>query len=412
MRAAPPANADNKRMALSIARDDLCSYLTLYHSLDNFDRQSGESGVMSVFARLGSVQYDPLNVVGRNPSLVLQSRVGGYAADILDKLLYKDRVLVDGWDKEMSIYAAADWQRFGRIRARRGEAYKSVLAWRGQTEILSHVERAMEEIRSRGPLASKDIDSGRCSFSSWGHKKISGAALDYLFSVGRLGVHGKKNAIKTYDAIENLLPKDALGAEDPFADDAEFCEWYVARRIGSIGAHWLRSGLGWNGYFINDKKLRAETFDALARKGLIVKARVPEINEDFYMRQQDVALLREKPDYDNCVRFLAPLDNMLWDRLMAHKLFGFRYTWEVYVPAEKRKYGYYVLPALYQNRLVARMEPQKHDAGMPLSVKNWWWEPGTAVTGRIKQAVKNGLNAFARYLRADGIDKKSLEKVF
>jgi len=81
------------------------------------------------------------------------------------------------------------------------------------------------------------------------------------------------------------------------------------------------------------------------------------------------------------------------------------HTWEVYVPAEKRKYGYYVLPVLYQNKLIARMEPVKQKAG-PLIIKNWWWEPGVKITKKLQNVVENGLKKFAEYLNVDDIDKK------
>jgi len=395
-----------------ITRDALCSYLVHYHSLDNFNILSGETGVKNIFKRLGSIQYDPLNVVGRNPYLVLQSRIKGFTADILDKLLYKDRYLVDAWDKEMSIYRTEDWKFFNRVRKSKDETYKRMLAWRGQTEVLSYTKEIIKEFKKRGHLGAKDVNLGKCKSNRWGHKNISGAALDYLFSIGRLGIYEKKNVIRIYDLIENLLPGKIINAKEPFDNDTEFYEWYVLRRIGSIGIHWLRNGLGWNGYFINDKKLRKEIFNNLEKKGLIQKITVPEINEDFYIRRQDTKSLQKKPDYDNCIRFLAPLDNMLWDRLMVHKLFDFQYSWEVYLPAEKRKYGYYVLPVLYQNKIIARMEPEKHEAGNPFTIKNWWWEAGISINGKLKSAIKNGLNMFSEYLNADGVDKESLGRIY
>ena len=399
-------------MTYSISKNDLCSYLVHYHSLDCFDNLVGESGVRKYFERIGSIQYDPLNVVGRNPDLVLQSRIKGFTADILYKLLYKDRFLIDAWDKEMSIYRTNDWPYFKRIRQCMDETHKRMLANRGQLEVLSFTKQVLEELKTRGPLGSRDIDLGKCKSNRWGHKKIAGAALDYLYSTGKLGIYEKKNAIKVYDTIENLLPKKILNAKEPFKKNNDFFEWYILRRIGSIGIHWLRSGLGWNGYYINDKNIRTETFKTLEKKGHIKKISVPEINEDFYIRRQDMDILHKKPDYDNCIRILAPLDNMLWDRLMVYKLFSFQYSWEVYLPAEKRKYGYYVLPVLYQNKLIARMEPVKQEIGKPFSIKNWWWEPGISINNKIKIAVKNGLKVFSEYLKADGIDKESLQKIF
>ena len=102
-------------------------------------------------------------------------------------------------------------------------------------------------------------------------------------------------------------------------------------------------------------------------------------------------------------RILAPLDNMLWDRLLVQKVFGFNYTWEVYVPMEKRKYGYYVLPVLYRNNIIARLEPVKYQKGRPFTFRNWWWEPGLKVTAGIKRAVKQGIDNFTCYLEASTI---------
>ena len=399
-------------MTYSITKDQLRSYLIHYHSLDCFDKLSGESGIKKYFEKIGSIQYDPLNVVGRNPALVLQSRVKGFTADMLDKLLYKDRILVDAWDKEMSMYRTEDWPYFNRIRAYKATSFRNMLANRGQIEVLSYTNQILDEVRVRGPLGAKDIDLGKCASERWGHKRIAGAGFDYLFSIGKLGIYEKKNAIKIYDIIENILPDRILNTKEPFNDDREFFEWYFLRRIGSIGIHWLRAGLGWNGYYVNNSKLRMEMFNALEKKGSIIKIAVPEIHENFYIRQQDMNIIHKEPDYDNHIRILAPLDNMLWDRLMVYKIFDFQYTWEVYLPAEKRKYGYYVLPVLYQNKIIARIEPMKQEIGKPFLIKNWWWEPKITINNTLKDAIKNGLKAFSKYLKADGIDKNLLQKIY
>jgi uncharacterized protein YcaQ len=135
---------------------------------------------------------------------------------------------------------------------------------------------------------------------------------------------------------------------------------------------------------------------------------VPEIDEVFYINQQDMGLFNIAPDYDNCIRFLAPLDNLLWDRMLIQKIFYFQYSWEVYIPIEKRKYGYYVLTVLYQNKIIARMEPIKQEAGMPFGIKKWWWEPNK----RLRNAVENELKVFSKYLNADGVDKETSQIIF
>ena len=401
----------------SLSKEEFRSFLIRYHSLDNFSRLSGnaKTGVLDPVAqikklmrRLGSVQYDPLNVVGRNPDLVFQTRIKDFAADLLEGLLYKERYLVDGWDKEMSIYPVADWPRFSRIRQSEAESTLETLKYRGQEEVLTYLPQIMEEVRKRGALKANDIKLGACKENRWGHRQVSGAALDYLNMSGELGIHSKKSAQKIYAPIENLLPERIINTPDPFPVDDDFFEWYFLRRIGAMGAYWVRSGPGWLGHYLSDPDLRKRILKKLEGKKTIVPIEVPEIKETFYIRRKDLPLLHEKNQYDGAARFLAPLDNMLWDRLLVKKVFDFEYTWEVYVPQAKRKYGYYVLPVLYRNSLIGRFEPVKHEKGRPLAVKNWWWEPALIGNGlEIREAILKGLENFAGYLQADGVDGES-----
>ena len=394
-------------MTQSLSRQELRSFLVRYHYLDSGGRLSGKAGMKKLLRRIGCVQYDPLNVVGRNPDLVFQSRIRDYNPALLDDLLYRERSLIDGWDKEMSIYLSADWPCFSRVRRVVTEMSKRTLRHRNQTEALSYLPQIKEEIRKRGPLSAREIKLGACEGGRWGHRQISGAAMDYLWTAGELGIYKKKNAQKIYAFIDDLLSEKILSAPDPFSGDDEFFEWYFYRRIGSLGAHWLRNGGGWLGSFMNDTALRQKIFAVLEEKKHIVPVRLDEINETFYIRKKDFHLLNEKSEYDGAAKILAPLDNMLWDRLMVKKVFDFEYSWEVYVPEKKRKYGYYVLPVLYRDNLIARFEPLHYVKGQPLAIKNWWWEKGLKVNSEIKQAVKQGLENFAAYLGAEGMDKKN-----
>ncbi|MBN2565263.1 MAG: winged helix DNA-binding domain-containing protein, partial [Candidatus Eisenbacteria bacterium] len=108
---------------------------------------------------------------------------------------------------------------------------------------------------------------------------------------------------------------------------------------------------------------------------------------------------------------LAPLDNLLWDRGMVQAIFGFTYTWEVYLPAARRKYGYYVLPVLYDDRLVARFEPESCRDGDPLRIRRWWWEEGIGVTRRMRSAAERALKRLAASLGADGVSAAALRRM-
>ena len=104
-------------------------------------------------------------------------------------------------------------------------------------------------------------------------------------------------------------------------------------------------------------------------------------------------------------QFLAPLDNLIWDRDMTEELFDFKYSWEVYTPVAKRKYGYYVLPVLYKNRFIARFEPEKCRGKEPLQIKNWWWEPNVKPTENMMKAVGDAFCRFSKYLGVEMMEE-------
>jgi len=401
---------------MTITKEEARKFLIHYHGLDDSNTFVGEEGVLKYMKRVGCIQYDPLNVVGRNSDLVLQSRVQGYSASILEKLLYEDRSLIDGWDKMMAIYSREDWPFFHRLRERKDIGIRGTLENRNSIEALELTGEIREILLEQGPMLSSKINLGSAGKGRWGHRKLSSAAMDYMFNVGELGIRAKKNTQKIYDLIENLLPKELLEHPEPFATDREFYKWYVKRRVGSLGLIWGRNGGGWLGHFLSDKKLRLSVLSELVEEKSLITLEVEGLDEVFYIRKEDYGILESlRNSVENSVkvaRFLAPLDNLLWDRTMVEKIFDFTYTWEVYVPVVKRKYGYYVLPVLYGNQLVARFEPEKQRGNEPLEIKNWWWEENIPVTEEMKEAVESCLKRFCDYLQADGIQEGSLEKIY
>lgn len=394
---------------MKISKAEARQFLIHYHGLDSSNVFSGEKGILEYVKRVGCIQYDPLNVVGRNADLVLQSRINGYNSGMLEKLLYEDRSLIDGWDKMMAIYLQEDWPFFHRLRARREIGVRATLSNRDSLEALKMTGEIREMLSSRGPLQATQISMGKTKKGRWGHGKLSSAALDYMFNTGELGVYAKKSNHKVYELTEKLLPQELLEAADPFAKDNDFYKWYFKRRVGSIGLIWGRNGGGWLGHFLSEKPLRNSIISELVEEKSLQTISIEGIDEVFYIRQEDVAIFDSVDgEREKVVRFLAPLDNLLWDRGMTERIFDFEYSWEVYVPVEKRKYGYYVLPVLYGNQIVARFEPEKQRGNSPLKIKNWWWEEGIVVSSEMEYAVQKALMNFCEYLQADGIHKDSV----
>ena len=392
---------------ISISKEEARRFLICYQGLNGSNTFKGKEGVLQYFKRVGCVQYDPLNVVGRNADLVLQSRIPGYSSSILERLLYIDRTLIDGWDKMMSIYRREDWPFFLRLREVKGKEVIEVLKRRASLEAVNLTGEIREILMRRGPL---QIHLGEAGKGRWGHRNLSGAAMDYMFNIGEIGIYGKKGTQKIYDLIENLLPHELLNCPDPFKSERDFCKWYFKRRAGSIGFVWGRNGGGWLGHFLSDKALRMSILSELVEEKSLITIFIEGIDEAFYMRQEDFAILDSaRMDKEAAVRFLAPLDNILWDREMVERIFNFKYSWEVYLQLPKRKYGYYVLPVLYGDKLVARFEPENQRGSSPLRGKNWWWEDGISISNQMRVHILDGFERFAQYL-GTGFEKESIKR--
>lgn len=389
---------------MTISKADARNFYLHYQGLSD-DQRMGEQGILDYVARVGCIQYDPLNVVGRNADLVLQARIADYRPEMLEHLLYRDRLLVDGWDKMMSIYRREDWPFFRFVRERSGRDAIHTLRYRKSLEALEHLDEVMALLREKGPMLPRQLDLGSVGDSAnrWGHRNLASAAMDYLFHTGKLGVERKMGVNKVYAPIETLLPEELVNKPNPFETEEAFVRWYVLRRLGSVGMIWARDGGAWLGQYLCDRELRRGVLDQLVSDGEIIPVEVEDIPEPLYVRREDMPLFDLPPVSGENVRVLAPLDNLLWDRGLIAKVFDFEYTWEVYVPASKRKYGYYVLPVLCGDRLIARFEPEK--AADCLRMKNWWWEPDVRDAAKLMEPVLRELERFAvRMGKREGVD--------
>ncbi len=398
---------------IRIFKEEMRKFLVIYQGLCTTQPFVGKEGILNFFKRVGCIQFDPLNVVGRNPDLVLQSRINNYSNELLNDMLYKDRSLIDGWDKMMAIYLTGDWPYFRRLRIEKQSEIERILVHRNSIEALDHIDEINEFITKNGAVLASKIDVGSTKKGRWGHGKLSSAAMDYMYNIGIIGISEKKNNQKVYDLIERLLPIDIIDRKDPFDNDNDYYKWCIKRRIGSIGIYWERDGGGWIGYSIADKVLRKRVLLQLLEEGEILPVEVEGLEkESFYIRKEDISLLNHMDEhFEKKVSFLAPLDNLLWDRKLVKDIFDFEYSWEVYIPVEKRKYGYYVLPVLYGDNIIARFEPDVHRGNDPLNIKNWWWEDGYKPTASTVDKIMEAFTKFCKYLGTDKLSEEVYMKI-
>ncbi|HEY5628137.1 MAG TPA: crosslink repair DNA glycosylase YcaQ family protein [Candidatus Limnocylindrales bacterium] len=346
------------------------------------------ASVMRVVDRLGSLQFDPLEVAGRNHDLVLLARIAGYRRQWTHDLLYRDRVLYETYNKMFSLVPTAElpWYRHAWDQER--EAHE-----RGSfDEHAPLVEELLARIRDGGPLSSTDMEPRAAIDWYWRPTNPVRALLEALAEAGILAIARREGNRRIYDLTERLFPAELLDRRPPERDQRlhKLRSRYQANGLlGATGEYTLWYGAARSATERNE--LRAE----LEGRGDIVPVVVEGLKGHRFVPATSLPLLDQaeaevagegervgpwsvgrpggsSPD----VAFLAPLDPLAWDRDLLLRLYGFDYRWEVYVPAAKRRWGYYVLPLLWGDRLVGRIEPRIDRKAKALGVLDLWWEAG------------------------------------
>ncbi|MFZ5351980.1 MAG: winged helix-turn-helix domain-containing protein [Bacillota bacterium] len=356
----------------------------------------GKEGIMEYIRQVGSIQFDPLNIAGRNPELVLQSRVEDFRPGMLEELLYEDRRLLDGWDKMMCIYPLEDWPFFKRYR---DECYNRYYKEGNKiTSVLSEVRKLITE---KGPLSSIELPYDEKISWPWGKTTLSRAVLESMYYWGELVIHHKVNTRRVYDFACKHIPEEIFYSSDPNLTAEQYVDWHVLRRLGSVGLLWGKAGDAWIGMKDVKSKERTEALARLLAENIVVEIHLEGIKQPVYARKADIDRIGIPEDTgltDDKACIIAPLDNLLWDRKFINELFGFDYRWEVYKPVEQRDYGYYVLPVLYGDSFVARFEPGREKDTGALIIKNWWWEPNVEQTDKMREELRLCFKKFMDFL--------------
>jgi uncharacterized protein YcaQ len=382
---------------MELSKTEARLFLLNHHRLFPARNLIGEDGVLDYIRHVGCIQFDPLNVVGRNPDLVLQSRIKNYRPSILRNLLYKNRKLMDGWDKMASIYVIEDWPFFTKHR----DAIEQRTIERRPTR--ATINYVLDELTTNGPHSSLHYKGSEKVDWFWGPTNLYRAALEYLFSIGQIGIESRINNRRNFDLIENLLPGCIRERSDPFKTLDKYHDWHFYRRTGSMGIIDSRAE-NWRGILDVNKNNRIRTLDRLERSGQLVCIKIEGFSgKTFYIREKD------KPTLDSLFRkdqnpknasIIAPLDNLIWNRRIIRELFDFNYVWEVYKPKKDRKFGYYVLPVLFKDRFIARFEPKFNKKLKTLTIINWWWENNVDQDSTMIQALEYCFRDFLRFLNA------------
>ncbi|MFC3078956.1 winged helix-turn-helix domain-containing protein [Phenylobacterium terrae] len=329
----------------------------------------GPRQLMRTIERLGVIQIDSVNVVSRTHYLPLFARLGAYPRPLIDELAWGKRPrLVEYWAHEASLIPPTTHPL---LRWRMADAAEGVGVWKGIARFLREhpqlVDRTLEEIRTRGPLAASDFDWGQKKREKWWGWNEPKRALEGLFWTGRLTTATRRNSFeRVYGLPQKVLPRAVVETPTPPRDEAQRGLLRIAARAMGIATERdLRD------YFrmpVAETKVRiAELVEA----GELIPAAVKGWREPAYLHPE-----ARRPRKATATALLSPFDNLIWFRERTERLFGLRYRIEIYTPAEKRTHGYYVLPFLEGEALTARVDLKSDRKAGVLIVQHAHAEPG------------------------------------
>jgi len=370
---------------------------------------AGKNGVVEAVRALEYVQVDPMQVVATNQDLVLGARVQDYAPGLLDAALYRDRALVEVPARNRCIVPAEDYPVF-----------QVVFAWSerrnrpGLGELEPVMAGVLARIEAEGPLCSLDFDDNRRVSGWWepdgqARTRAVRQALEWLWYFGRVAISHRAGTRRYFDLPERLFgPGAALPPYEPPG-------WSGGRRaaggagaLGPLLRKYLRAvgladprnwAFGWWKYTAPEKK---RIVDDLVSAGELVAVIVDSTGgTTYYVPSCEAGELLggAEQDLESALYVLPPLDNLVWMRGRLADLFGFEYTWEAYVPEEKRRYGPYTCPILLGDSFVGRVDAATDRKEGAVVVRGLWWETGAppvaekdlrAALGRVAAAAGAG----------------------
>ncbi|MCC6741882.1 MAG: YcaQ family DNA glycosylase [Planctomycetia bacterium] len=346
--------------------------------------------LQALVERMGFVQVDSINVVERAHHLTLGSRLDAYRPPHLTTLLENRRSLFEHWTHDASAIPTAffpHWRhRFERYRRRFHE--DGWLRDRLGPRFRKVMDGIRERIRGDGPVLSRDFEHDRKGEpGGWWGWKPQKAALEVLWRAGELAIARREGFQKVYDLMERVLPEAHARPAPPKREHEDWACREALDRLGvatpgEIAAFW---------HAVGPAEARRWCREAL-RRGEIEEVLVESVDGAAPRRAVAVAdwraRLKRLPTPPDRMRLLSPFDPILRDRKRALRLFGFDYRIEVFVPAPRRRYGYYVMPVLDGEELVARVEPKfRRDTGT-LEVRGVWWEGRPRAARRLRDALQ------------------------
>jgi uncharacterized protein YcaQ len=361
--------------------------------------KGGAAAVLEVLRKLGSIQFDPIAVAGRNHDLVLHARAADYEPAWCDEL-YDRREIFEATNKALSFVPTSEFPWFRHVMGRKGPRFHA----EALAENAALAERVLGRIRAEGPLSSSDFERETGATKDWFGMPENAvrAVLEGLTVAGVIGLARRDGNRRYYDLLERLLPAEVLAHEVPEREQVRH------KLLSRYRAHGLLGPGGAGGTFarLAAPTDRNELRQDLVEHGSLVPVDVEGGRGKRFVLAEELALLQAPPEPTPTVAFLAPFDPLLWDTALLASLFDFAYVWEAFFPPAKRRWGYYVLPIVFGDRFVGRIEPRIDRDRARVEVLDVWWEHGFAPGSAdgFVDAMRDALRAYLRFADGDRLD--------
>lgn len=366
-------------------------------------RKLSDSDLLALIEHLGFVQVDSIQTVERAHHMILFARNQTYRHQQLKRLHERDGLLFESWTHDASIIPSRFFpywkRRFAREEARLRARWRN---WHGEG-FESELDTVLRHIAEKGRVLARELgnddEANPKTNGGWWEWHPSKTALEYLWRCGRLAVAARNGFQKVYDLTERTLPDFCRTVE---VSEAETIDWACRGALERLGI--ATSGeiaAFWN--LVTPEEAKAW---CLARKGAeLEEVRVEGIDNKMrpayvFAAADPCAQLPEPPKR---LRVLSPFDPLIRDRKRTERLFGFHYRIEIFVPAPRRKYGYYVFPLLEGDRLVGRIDMKHERAKGVLAVKALWLEPKVIFSPARRERLEAELERQRRFTGADRV---------
>jgi uncharacterized protein YcaQ len=369
-----------------------------------------KESILDIVRAITCLQLDPTNVVARNQYLILWSRLGNYARELLDEMLWQDRSLFEYWAHVASIVLTEDFpifaDRMGAHLDGDSDWSQGSRDWmQANEELRLHI---LEELQQRGPLASKDFEDKSTTAwwsSGWTNDRTVTRMLDFLWARGDILVSKRQGQSRFWDLAERCLPDWTPRTQ---LTRREVVRQGAARAIRALGIS-REKHIRW--HFIRGRyDDLTNVLNELTAEGILLPMQVKDNSTawpgTWYLHRDDLPLLEriEGGAFEPRTTLLSPFDNLICDRAYTELAFDFYFRIEIYVPKPKRQYGYFVLPILHGDQLIGRIDPQLDRKTGTFVIHNVYAEPTAPVNTRTGKAVAAAIADLARFAGADRID--------